>query len=134
MHILHQLNNRKQTTTCRTEKSSPSKPKTWTRFQFHSPMIYRVMNHFKSTSVKVALKATNPIFQQLTCQPQNSNHAGIHGIRCNACRRSYVGQTGRKSPPALNNTQITLKVTTRYQHMLCMYCTIDMSMARHHPP
>jgi hypothetical protein len=58
-------------------------------------MIYRATNLFKSTNVKVAFKATNTIFQQLTCQPQNDNPAGIYGIKCNTCRRSYVGQTGR---------------------------------------
>jgi hypothetical protein len=56
-------------------------------------MIYKETNIFKSPSVKVAFKATNIIFQQLTRKPQN-NPAGIYRIKCNMCRRWYVGQTG----------------------------------------
>jgi hypothetical protein len=58
-------------------------------------MVYKVTNLFKSTNVKVAFKATSTIFQQLTRKAQNNNPAGIYRIKCNACRRSYVGQTGR---------------------------------------
>jgi hypothetical protein len=57
-------------------------------------MIYNVMKPFKSTNVKVAFKATNTIFQQLTRKPQNNNPPGIYRTKCNMCRRSYVGQTG----------------------------------------
>jgi hypothetical protein len=95
IHIIHQLNNRKRTTTCRTEHSTPSKPKKWSRFQFRSLMIYKMTNFFKNTNIKVAFKATNTIFQQLTRKPQNNNPAGIYRIKCNTCRRSCVGQTGR---------------------------------------
>ena len=67
----------------------------WTKFQFHSPKIYKVTNLFKNTNVKIAFKATNTIFQQLTRQPRYGNPSGIYRIKCNTCNRSYVGQTGR---------------------------------------
>jgi hypothetical protein len=54
---------------------------------------------FKKTNVKIAFKATNTIFDQLTYIPKRDNLAGIYRLRC---KKSYVEQTG-------------CDVTTRYK-------------------
>jgi hypothetical protein len=47
------------------------------------------------TNVKIPLRATNTIFHQLTYKPKKDNPAGIYRLRCNTCKKSYVGQTER---------------------------------------
>jgi hypothetical protein len=74
----------------------------WSKFQFHSPAIYKITNMFKNTNVRIAFKATNTIMQQLTRKTKNDNPAGVYRIKCNTCNRAYVGQTGHD-------------VTTRYK-------------------
>jgi hypothetical protein len=57
---------------------------------------------FKNTNVKIAFKATNTIFHQLTRKPKKDNPPGTYRLCCNTCKKSYVGQTGHD-------------VTTRYK-------------------
>jgi hypothetical protein len=69
--------------------------KKWVTFTYHSPLIRKVTNLFNNTEVRIAFKATNTIYQQLTEKTQNKNPSGIYEIKCNTCNRKYVGQSGR---------------------------------------
>jgi hypothetical protein len=64
-------------------------------FTFLSPAIYKVTNLFKNTNLKIAFRATNIIFQQLSQIPEVNNPPGIYRINCNTCNKAYVGQSGR---------------------------------------
>ena len=50
-------------------------------------------NLFRKTSLKIAFRPTNIIFQ-LTQKPKNSNPSGIYQLKCNSCNKAYVGQSG----------------------------------------
>jgi len=50
---------------------------------------------FNNTEVRIAFKATNTIYQQLTEKTQNKNPSGIYEVKCNTCNKKYVGQSGR---------------------------------------
>jgi hypothetical protein len=50
----------------------------------------------------IALSLSNTIYQQLSQKPDTNNHSGIYQLRCNTCKRSYIGQCGRP-------------ITTRYK-------------------
>jgi hypothetical protein len=67
-HIIQELKNKRYTNTNQPTHIAvtPSQPKTWFKFRFHSPAIYKVTNLFKNTNVKIAFTATNTIFHQLT--------------------------------------------------------------------
>jgi len=70
--------------------------KKWTPFTYFSPMIRKITNTFKDTDIKIAYRATNTIFKQLTKKPDRPNNPnGIYSIRCITCNKKYVGQSGR---------------------------------------
>jgi len=67
-----------------------------TPFTYFSPMIRKVTNIFKDTDIKVAYRATNTIFKQLTKKPDRPNNPnGIYSIKCITCNKKYVGQSSR---------------------------------------
>ena len=48
-----------------------------------------------NTDVKIAYRATNTIFKQLTIKPDRTNNPnGIYSIKCITCNKKYVGQSG----------------------------------------
>ena len=76
--------------------------KRWATFTYHSPKIRKVTNLFRNTEVRIAFKATDTIYQQLTEKTHNNSPSGIYEIKCNTCNMKYVGQSGRH-------------ITTRYK-------------------
>ena len=67
----------------------------WVIFTCHSPSVHKVTNLFKRTSLKVAFRPTNTVYQQLSHKPKDSNLSGIYQLKCNTCNNAYVGQSGR---------------------------------------
>ena len=63
---------------------------------YHSPLIQKVTNLFKSTNLNRAFRTCNTICNQLYDRsPQNKiNSSRIHRLQCKTCNKSYVGQTG----------------------------------------
>ena len=57
---------------------------------------------FRNTEVRIAFKATNTIYQQLTEKTPNNSPSGIYEIKFNTCNLKYLGQSGRP-------------ITTRYK-------------------
>jgi hypothetical protein len=49
-------------------------------------------------NIKIAFRATNTIFQQLSQKQKNSDPPGIYRIHCNTCKRAYVRRIG----PSIN--------------------------------
>jgi hypothetical protein len=96
-HIIQELKHKhyKNNNTQEHQTESVPQHKKWSKFQFHSPAIYKITNMFMKTNVKIAFKATNTIFHQLTYKPNKDNPAGIYTLRCNTCKKPYVEQTGR---------------------------------------
>jgi len=59
-------------------------------------MIKKFTNIFKDTDVKIAYRATDTIFKQLTTKPERPNNPnGIYSVKCITCNKKYVGQSGR---------------------------------------
>jgi hypothetical protein len=79
-HIIQEIKHKhnKNTITHAHQMESIPQHKKWSKFQFHSPAIYKITNMFKKTDVKIAFKATNTIFHQLTYKPKKDNPAGIY--------------------------------------------------------
>jgi hypothetical protein len=69
--------------------------KKWVTFKYHSPLIRKVTNLFKQTDLKIALRTTNTISQQLVKKPNLNNPSGIYKLKCRTCNKAYVGQSGR---------------------------------------
>ena len=69
----------------------------WITFTYHSPLIHKVTNLFKSTNLNIAFRTCNTTYNELCDRsPQNKlNSSGIHRLQCKTCNKSYVGQTGR---------------------------------------
>ena len=64
---------------------------------YHSPLIHKVINLFKSTELNIAFRTCNTIYNQLhNRSPQtNTDSSGIYRLQCKTCDKSYVGQIGR---------------------------------------
>ena len=67
----------------------------WAIFTYHSPLIRKVTNLFKNTDIRIAFRTTNTIEQQLTQKTSDKNPSGIYEIKCDTCKKKYVGQSGR---------------------------------------
>jgi len=67
----------------------------WATFTYHSPLIRKVTNLFKNTDIRIAFRTTNTIEQQLTQKTSDKNPSGIYEIKCDTCKKKYVGQSGR---------------------------------------
>jgi hypothetical protein len=79
-HIIQELKNENYVRTNQPphKSATPPQPKTWTKFHFYSPAVHKVTNLFKNTNVKIAFKATNTIFQQLSQKPKDNTPTGIY--------------------------------------------------------
>jgi hypothetical protein len=70
----------------------------WVKFTFYNPLVYRITNLFKTTSLNITYKPINTIKRIL--QPKKEKdpftEAGIYKIECNTCSKAYIGQSGRK--------------------------------------
>jgi hypothetical protein len=92
-------------------------------------------NLFKRTSMKIAFRPTNTIYQQLSQKPKDNNPSGVYQLRCNTCNRAYVGQSGRNIyQQDTTNISGTYGAITPYQHMLHTFCKADTSMAQQKKP
>jgi hypothetical protein len=96
-HIMYEVKNkiRQRVNTATHTQSILPQPKTWIKFTFHSPAIYKVTNLFKNTNLKIVFRTTNTIFQQISQKTKNSDPPGVYRINCNTCKKAYVGQSGR---------------------------------------
>jgi hypothetical protein len=105
--IVHKLRNklstrmRQTTLTTQTQHTQQYNTK-WTTFTYHSPAIRKITNLFKHTNLKIALRPSNTIYQQLSQKSDLVNPSGIYQLKCNTCKRLYIGQPGRP-------------ITTRYK-------------------
>jgi hypothetical protein len=54
--------------------------------------VYKVINLFRNKNLKVALRVTNTIFQQLSQKPKNNDPPGIYRINCNTCKNRQEGE------------------------------------------
>jgi len=70
---------------------------TWITFTYYSPLVRKITNLFKHTSVGTSFVSTNTI-QHLT-KPKATNYiqerkiCGTYKLTCNKCKLLYVGQT-----------------------------------------
>jgi hypothetical protein len=67
----------------------------WVVFTYHSPLVRKVTNLFKQSNLRIALRATNTTYQQLTEKPTQNNPSGIYKLKCNNCNKAYIGQSDR---------------------------------------
>jgi hypothetical protein len=49
-----------------------------------------VTNLFKQSNLRIALRATNTTYQQLTEKLTQNNPSGIYKLKCNTCNRAYI--------------------------------------------
>jgi hypothetical protein len=55
--------------------------KKWVVFTYHSPLIRKVTNLFKQYNLRIALRATNTTYQQLTEKSTQINPSGIYKLK-----------------------------------------------------
>jgi hypothetical protein len=67
----------------------------WIVFTYRSPLIRKVTNLFKQSSLRIALWTTSTTYQQLTEKPTQNNPSGIYKLKCNTCNKAYIGQSRR---------------------------------------
>jgi hypothetical protein len=81
-HIIHNLKKKlkakKQQQQQKPPTSTAQHGKKWVVFTYHSPLIRKVTNLFKQTNLRIALRATNTTYQQLTEKPTQNNPSGIY--------------------------------------------------------
>ena len=97
LHIIHSLKKKMITKKKQRQKrptTTAQQTKKWVTLTYHSPLIRKFANLFKHSNLKIALRATNTIHQQLTNKPVNTNPSGICKFKCNACNNAYIGQSG----------------------------------------
>jgi len=85
----HTHKKKTENTTTKTQR------KKWIIFTYHSLLIHKVTNLFKSTELNMAFRTFNTIYNQLCDRiPQNEiNPSGLFKLQCKTCNKSYVGQT-----------------------------------------
>ena len=69
---------------------TPQHNKKWVVFTYHSPLIRKVTNFFTQSNLRIALRATNTTYQQLTEKPAQNNPSGIYELKCNTCNIAYI--------------------------------------------
>src|SRR5215475_6551337 len=85
------------------QQSQNNQDKKWITFTYYGPAIRKITNLFKHTNIQIAFRPTNTTYQQLSQRgTSNDKPSGIYQLKCNTCKRSYVGQSGRP-------------ITTRYK-------------------
>jgi hypothetical protein len=75
--------------------TSNTQKKIWITFTYHSPLIHKITNLFKHTSLNIPFRTGNTIYNWLQDgKPQNiTNSSGVYRLQCKTCNKSYVGQT-----------------------------------------
>jgi len=57
--------------------------KKWITFTYHSSLIHRITNLFKSTDLNISFRMCNTLYNQLCRTPQNKiNSSGIYKLQC----------------------------------------------------
>jgi hypothetical protein len=104
---------------------------TWVSFTFHNPLVHKVTNLFKNTTVNVAFRSTNIIYQQLQYHPyrEPSKLSGIYKLQCMTCNKSYVGQSSRTVAVRYKEHIGTYAPTLPHKHMPFISSTNAMIMA-----
>jgi hypothetical protein len=105
--IVHKLRNKVTTKKEQPVQTQPMQQhkKKWVTFTYHGPSVHKVTNLFKHTNLKITFRPTNTVYQQLSQKSNNTNTSGIYQLKCNTCKHSYIGQSGRP-------------ITTRYKEHL----------------
>jgi hypothetical protein len=81
-------------TTQTVQKQHTQQHNKWVTFTYYGPAVRKIINLFRYTNLKIAFRPTNTIYQQLSQKPNNANPSGIYQLKCNTCKRSYIGQSG----------------------------------------
>ena len=82
-HIIHSL--KKKLKAKKQQQQQQQKPLTpavqhnskWVLFTYHVPLTRKVTSLFKQSNLRIALRATNTIYQQLTQQPTQNDPSGV---------------------------------------------------------
>jgi len=95
--IIYNLKNKRIKTLKAKNIPTQTQRKNWITLMYHSPLIHKVINLFKSTELNIAFRTCNTIYNQLhNRSPQtNTDSSGIYRLQCKTCDKSYVGQIGR---------------------------------------
>jgi len=100
----------KQKTKHTAPHTNMNKNKKWTTFTFISPHIRKIMNLFRNTNEKIAIRCRNTT-GNLIKPPKDDipphNKWGIYQLTCNTYNLPYVGQTSR-------NLKISFQEHIRY--------------------
>ena len=93
---IHNLRNERTRIQKTKNTSIQTQRKKWITFTYHSPLVHKVTDLFKSTNLNVAFRTCNTIRNQLCDRsPQNKmNSSGIYRLQCNTCNKLHVSQTG----------------------------------------
>jgi len=81
-HIIHSLRN-KLTIKQQQKQNLKKTQQKWIVFTYYSLLLRRITNLSKRTNLRVAFRATNTIFQQLTEKQSQKSSSGIYKLKCN---------------------------------------------------
>jgi hypothetical protein len=90
--------NKQKPTTAKTKIDTQNKR--WATFTYVGREVRSITNIFKHTNLQIAFTTKNNIGKLLSATPCGRNtdmyeKSGVCGLTCQACKRRYVGQTGR---------------------------------------
>ena len=111
--------------------------KKWITFTYHSPLIHKVTNLFKSTNLNIAFRKFSAIYNQIyNRSPQNKmNASGIYRLQCRTCNKSYDGQTERSVEIRhREHVKIHKNKQSLSQHTHCIFLITDMNMVNQNIP
>jgi hypothetical protein len=128
LQLIHNLKRKLTHTQHNISRPTLTTKKTWITFTYHSPLIHKVTNLFRSTNLHIAFWTNNTILHYLRHQSPHNKHnaSGIYKLQCTTCNKSYVDQTGwsiatcyhkhiryiRTNNPLLHISSITDMITT----------------------
>ena len=91
--LINREKKQKQTQTLQQQETITPRNK-WITFTYFSPLVRKVTNLFKQTSLKIVFRATNTI-QQLVAKQTHNDPSSIYERKCKTCNKVYLGQSGR---------------------------------------
>jgi len=76
----------------------PNPPNKWARFKYIDKETSYITNIFRRTDLKIALRTKNTIGNLLTHKNALDLYSlsGAYKLFCTDCKKTYVGQTGRR--------------------------------------
>jgi hypothetical protein len=78
----------------------PSKNKKWAKINYVGREVRSITNLFKHTDIGIAFNTVKNIDKLLSpthhnTQPKEYTKSGVYALKCNQCKKWYIGQTGR---------------------------------------